>query len=218
MVLLSPSISALRKLLAVCETYAETHGLQYNPKKSQVLMFKAGSYTPSSVPPVVLHGTTLSVVDKVKYLGHIITQDLNDDLDIERERRALAVRSNMLARRFARCSREVKIVLFKAFNQSFYSSSLWVKYTKKALNALRVQYNNALRMLLGLPTWCSASRMFAEAQTDDFHAVMRKRIVSMMGRLRSSTNSILDVIAERPENPILAHWIRQVIGFLKFRK
>ncbi|KAM3958486.1 uncharacterized protein ACR2FA_007508 [Aphomia sociella] len=77
--------------------------------------------------------------------GHVLTPDLKDDEDFDRERRALSVRANMLARRFARCSREVKITLFRAFCTNFYTCSLWARYTQKAYSALRIQYNNAFR-------------------------------------------------------------------------
>lgn len=40
MVLLSPSISALRTLVSVCERYAEVHGLKYNVSKSELLVFE----------------------------------------------------------------------------------------------------------------------------------------------------------------------------------
>ncbi|XP_026323252.1 uncharacterized protein LOC113232693 [Hyposmocoma kahamanoa] len=209
MVLLSPSVGALVQLLETCEEYATAHGLVYNPKKSEVIIFKAGNIKPYYVPPILLHGTPLKVVESVKYLGHILS---NDDLDIDRERRALSVRSNMLARRFARCSYDVKVTLFKAYSQSFYSSSLWVKYTKRAYSALRVQFNNAFRMLLGLPSRCSASGMFAEARTDGFQAVMRKRIVALWSRIRKSTNSILNAIAWRFDCPIAVYWRSQTKG------
>ena len=164
MVLLSPSIRGLRELISICESYAAVNGLVYNAKKSEILVFKAGHRSPSHVPPITLNGSLLNKVIKFKYLGHIITECLSDDEDIERERRALAVRSNMVARRFARGDAVVKITLFRAFCQSFYSGGLWVSYTRRAYNALRVQYNNAFRMLLNLPRFCSASGMFADAR------------------------------------------------------
>ncbi|CAH2208000.1 jg25018, partial [Pararge aegeria aegeria] len=37
-------------------------------------------------------------------------------------------------------------------------------------------------MLLGLPRYCSASEMFAMAHTDDFFAIRRNRIASLMKR------------------------------------
>ncbi|KOB71036.1 RNA-directed DNA polymerase from mobile element jockey [Operophtera brumata] len=40
------------------------------------------------------------MVQQFKYLGHLLTEKLRDNVDIEREMRALAV----LTRRFANCS------------------------------------------------------------------------------------------------------------------
>ncbi|XP_063530738.1 uncharacterized protein LOC134741773 [Cydia strobilella] len=210
MVLLSPSVSALRKMLSVCEAYAETHGLVYNSKKSEVLVFRSKKMNPKHVPSIALNGNDLRRVSQFKYLGHYLTEDLKDDLDLERERRALAVRSNMLARRFTRCSKQVKITLFKAFCQVFYTGSLWVNYTLKAYNALRIQYNDAFRILLRLPRFCSASGMFAEARTDDFYAIRRKRVASILNRIRRSDNRILKVIADRPDSSILCAWVKTI--------
>lgn len=132
---------------------------------------------------------------------------MSDDLDMERERRALCVRCNMLARRFARCSRDVKLTLFKAYCQSFYTCSLWVSYTQRVYRTLRVQYNNAFRVLFGLPHFCSASTMFAEAHTDCFYAIIRKRSASLLRRVRGTSNSILDALVNRWDSPLLMQWM-----------
>ena len=65
-------------------------------------------------PNVYLGTVLLSYVDKFKYLGHIINDQLSDDEDIDRERRNLAIRGNVLIRRFAVCTNEVKFHLFRA--------------------------------------------------------------------------------------------------------
>ncbi|XP_045539858.1 uncharacterized protein LOC123722361 [Papilio machaon] len=136
MVLLSPTIRAMRNLLACCESYALTHGLVYNVAKSEYLVFGAGvGKYPEVVPVIKLNGTELKRVYQFKYLGHYVTADLKDQVDIERERRALAVRCNMVARRFARCSKQVKVTLFKAYCQVFYTCSLWTNYTLSVLCA-----------------------------------------------------------------------------------
>jgi hypothetical protein len=72
---------------------------------------------------------------------------------------------------------------------------------------MRVQYNNALRILLGLHWRCSASGMFAEVRADGFTAIMRKRCVSALVRLRASTNTILKVFVDRWDSPILRSWV-----------
>ncbi|XP_063891874.1 uncharacterized protein LOC135117211 [Helicoverpa armigera] len=205
MVLLGPSVSSVRSLLTICERYALAHGLKYNVQKSELLVFKAGAKT-YSVPPITLNGTVLKQVSNFKYLGHWINENLADDMDMERERRALSVRGNMLSRRFARCSRDVKVTLFKSYCQTLYTCSLWSSYTKKAYNALRVQYNNAFRGMLGLPWRCSASGMFAEHSTDGFQAVLRKRMASLWFRVKGSSNTLLSVLSDRVDGQMLRHW------------
>ncbi|XP_063620691.1 uncharacterized protein LOC134793096 [Cydia splendana] len=207
MALLSASVGGLRELISLCEQFASSHGLKYNAKKSELMIFRAGTKCPSEVPPVRLSGVPLKRVYQFKYLGHVLTDDLKDDEDIERERRALSVRANMIARRFARCSFNVKTTLFRAYCTTFYTSSLWVKYTQKAYNALRVQYNNALRALLHLPRCCSASGMFAEARVDCFYATMRKRATSAARRVRASGSALLAVVADRLDGPFMGHWL-----------
>ncbi|KAL0832945.1 hypothetical protein ABMA28_001080 [Loxostege sticticalis] len=209
MVLLCPSISALNKLIGICERYAGAHGLRYNTVKSELLVFKAKNKS-YKVPPVRLNGTPLKQVHSFKYLGHWVTESLKDDLDLERERRALCVRANMLARRFARCTKQVKITLFKAYCNSLYTCSLWADYTQGAFRALRTQYNNAFRALLGLRRYCSASGMLAEAGVDSFTAIVRKRIASLIHRVRSSSNSLLQSVAARldVDSAIMRHWSR----------
>ncbi|KAL0831335.1 hypothetical protein ABMA28_002164 [Loxostege sticticalis] len=205
MVLLSASACGLSKLLNICERYALTHGLAYNVKKSESMVFQARGKCLSTVPPVKLNGTPLKRVEHFKYLGHVVTSDLKDNADIERERRALSVRANMIARRFARCSIEVKVTLFRAYCSTFYTSSLWTSYTQKQYSALRIQYNNAFRALMGLPRFCSASGMFAEARVDCFYTTMRKRCTSLVRRVRASANSVLSMFASRLDCHYLNH-------------
>ncbi|XP_063385061.1 uncharacterized protein LOC134671173 [Cydia fagiglandana] len=197
MVLLSASVCGIRKLLKVCEDYAHTHGLKYNTVKSQYMVFGVESKIPSVIPPIRINTVALERVYQYKYLGHIVTADLKDDADIERERRALSIRANMIARRFARCSKVSKVTLFRAFCTTFYTCSLWRKFTLKSYKALQVQYNNAFRALMGLPRYCSASGMFAEAHVSCFKATMRLRAASLVRRVRASSNSVLEMIADK---------------------
>ncbi|XP_061707838.1 uncharacterized protein LOC133518223 [Cydia pomonella] len=207
MALLSASVGGLRELITLCEQFATSHGLKYNVKKSEIMVFKAGSNCPTNIPPVCLNGAPLKRVREFKSLGHVLTDDLVDDSDNEKERRALSVRANMIARRFASCSYNVKVTLFRAYCTTFYTCSLWVKYTQRAYNALRVQYNDAFRALLRLPRFCSASDIFAEARLDCFYATMRKRASSAVRRMRASGSVLLAVVADRLDSQFVRHWL-----------
>lgn len=106
---------AYETFLSVFENYARVCCLKYNPCKNEIVVFKAETHRPAPM--------RLKVVDKCKYMGHIVTSGLKDDQDMERERRKLTMRGNMLTCRFAWC-KEVKITLFRAYYQSFHSSSV----------------------------------------------------------------------------------------------
>ena len=133
----------------------------------------------------------------------IVAENVSDDEDVERERRALSVRGNMLAHRFARCTAPVKITLFKAYCQAFYTCGLWASFTQRTYNALRVLYNNIFRSLFRLSRYCSASGMFADASVEGFHALMRKKVASVVKRVRGSRNSALKWIGERTDTVLL---------------
>lgn len=180
-------------------------GLKVNPKKSETMVFRGAysiSYLTTYIPSILFNNSQLKVVEKFKYLGHNLTSDLNDDRNIVRKRRVLTGPSKKVAHRFARCSYEGKITL--------------IKYIKRVNSALRVQYDNAFRVLTGLPSRCNASGMFVEARMDRFQTIMWEKIVSLLSHVRQSPNSILYAIVERNDCSILKYWILQTKGVAQY--
>ncbi len=70
------------------------------------------------------------MVNKIKYLGHIIRDDLNDDDDMQRQCCKLYRQANMLACKFYMCTVDVKIALFRAYCTSFMRHSYGVVIVK----------------------------------------------------------------------------------------
>ena len=112
----------------------------------------------------------------MKYLGHVISADMKDDLDIMRQCRQLYAQGNALARRFHMCSDNVKVAIFHSYCSSLYTSQLWWKYKVNSIRKLYVAYNNAFRMLFMLPRDCSASGMFAVHNVMSCPALVRKLV------------------------------------------
>lgn len=100
MVLRSPSISALRKLINVCESYVVAHGLKCNASKSELMMFKAGSTCYKISHPLTLW-------DAIEALRALQISGSLDNWQAKRENEERCVYVAMLARRFARCSGRV---------------------------------------------------------------------------------------------------------------
>ena len=96
--------------------------------------------------------------------------------------------ANMLIRKFFKCSVDVKCYLFKTYCSTMYCSAMWFDTTKSAMKKLKVAYNNSLRRLLSLPTYNSASEMFAVLNIPSFGELLRKFAFSFMSRMSSSIN------------------------------
>ena len=76
------------------------HDIRFNSKKSAVIIFRNSFVKDFSYPSFVMNGESIKEVPFVKYLGHVISADMKDDLDIMRQCRQLYAQGNALARRF----------------------------------------------------------------------------------------------------------------------
>ena len=192
LVVLSPYSGGLQQLLKICSTFGSEHDVIYNAKKSNVVIVRTREDKHLSFLVFHLSGSCLSVCRETKYLGHIFTDDLRDDRDISRQCRKLYAQANMLLRKFSMCSGPVKCALFKTFCTPMYTAFLWCSYTKGNMQRLRVAYNDALRILLKVPRWHSASDLFVSCGIHTFEALLRHSMYGFMCRLDESRNRIIE--------------------------
>ena len=150
------------------------------------------------LPHLYLNGKCLDYVDSYKYLGVMISNTLTDNLDFERQRRALYASANRLKHNFGYCCYDIKKQLFSSFCANLYCSHLWGTNTQTAFNRVRVAYNDAYRILLKRDRYCSASLMFANDSTLSFEALIRRNIYSFMCRLNCCGNILVTIVS----NPV----------------
>ena len=87
--------------------------------------------------PLFKIGSSIQYITQFKYLGHDISNSVNDDDDdIQREIRNMFIRTNILVRRFSKCkdSLSVKTVLFKSYCICMYDVALWKSYKKDIMD------------------------------------------------------------------------------------
>ena len=75
-----------------------------------------------------------------------------------------------------------------------YGCSLWCCVFQYSLNKLRVAYNDAFRLLLNEPRWCSASRLFVLHNVPSLLAIIRKSIYSLWRNLKNCDNSLVQAL------------------------
>ena len=144
-----PSVRWLQRILDVCQTYAESHGIIFN--KTVCMAFKTKSAKITATPVLKLGGHYVKSVDQYKYLGIVFDTELSDDKDIQRQLRYQYCAANKLRATFSRCSNTVKNVLFRSFCAPMYASQLWCNFRKSCMQRLRVAYNFGCRALYNLP-------------------------------------------------------------------
>ena len=154
LVIFCPSAIELRKLLEVCERYSTNHAILYNHKKSAVMIYR-NEFTRNVVAPLFkVNDSIIPEVSHVKYLGHFISNDGRDDLDIMRQRRQLYVQGNMLTCRFHMCSLMLKI-LCSALSAPHCTQRIcgaW-HYSKCCIQQLYVAYNKSIMYIECCPNY-----------------------------------------------------------------
>ena len=60
----------------------------------------------------------------------------------------LCLLEHIVARKFGKCSRYVKVLLFKSRCSCFYNIALWKYHNIASVNKLKLTYNNCIKLFL----------------------------------------------------------------------
>ena len=194
-VLISPSTGGLRSLIEHCQQFGYTNDIKFNSTKSAILPFLPEDKKKYRTPPIHMNNEIIPVVDEFKYLGHILSDTKNDDLDIERQRKKIYAQGNSILRKFHMCSIEVKVELFKTYCTPLYTAHLWTNYSNQALKNFYIAYHNVMKLFIGLPKREHNRPQCVQYNIPHGPALIRNFIYKFICRLYKSQNSILFVIA-----------------------
>ena len=193
-VVLAPSWSALQKLLSALEQHITSIDMVCNSNKSVCMIFEPRDRTKVmnvEFPQFMLAGCVLQYAQVFKYLGHIISDTLADDDDLHREIRNLFTRTNILARRFAKCSVDVKIALFKAYCVCLYDAGLWLKFRMSSLNKLSSCYNKCLKLFFGYKRRDSVTQILFTLGLPSFNTIVHNSKAVIRLSWSNSCNTIV---------------------------
>ena len=74
--LLAPSLQCLKGMISICEEYARSHSIKFNPNKSKLLCYNADWI--GVVPQLYLNGEIIHVVDSDKHIGNYISPNIHE--------------------------------------------------------------------------------------------------------------------------------------------
>ena len=175
MVILAPSWHSLQLLLDLCSTAVASLDMNFNVGKSVAMIFSPVN-TNRRLFCVFenfrLGKDNLQFVESFKYLGHSLTNDLYDDKDMMKQMGLLYCRTNVLIRKFVKCSVKVKLSLFRAYCINFFGMSLWNKYRKTTVFKIEAAYVKCVKMFFCYDRLFSVTQMFLDLGLPTFKTLM----------------------------------------------
>jgi len=132
-----------------------------------------------------------SYVPVFKYLGHIIDNEMQDDGDVLRELKCLFTRTNILVRRFARCSVDVKIRLFRSYCICFIDIALWNRVKQSVFKKLESAYVKCLKIFFKYHKLASVTGILLELGLPSFHTLRHNAEWSFSRRVSVCHNTLL---------------------------
>ena len=151
--LLAPTLTALRKMLAICDAYAEDYNIKFNGAKSECMIIissKRLQLYKHITDCFCIGGKAIDFVKSYSHLGHIITSHLDDVEDISFRQNSFIGQVNNILCFFRKLTSVVKCKLFKAYCYSFYGCELWSLEHSK-LNDFVIAWTKGVRRIWGLP-------------------------------------------------------------------
>ena len=187
LLLISPSLNALKEMLSTCDEYAKEHNLQFstniNPIKSKTKCMNFLKVN-RKIEDIELCSNKLPWVSKIKHLGCTITNNTDIMMNDAMQKRAIYTnRNNELVQEFHFAHPDSKIKINNIYNNSFYGSVLWNLFGNELVR-LEKSWNISQRKMLGLPR--KTHRYFIEPVSRSRHIIysLYKRFIRFIHKIK----------------------------------
>ena len=199
-------------MLKVCENFASLHGLSFNPAKTQLIRFAHS--LPFNIC-ISFYDKPLSLVHSATHLGHTLTSDLSDDLDIQEKTKDMIKKANYMLYTFSCCDKSTRTHLLQSYCLSLSGRALLALSCKIKLKSLDAAFNNVLRKILRLPQRCHTSLVQLTASMESLINVVACRSSGLVRKACSSASTLLQEVFIKLSRPALDITFDMVIGTSK---
>jgi hypothetical protein len=153
-VLTAPTATAMRRLLTICEEYARAYCISFNASKSKCLVIvpskRRGLHSLLSKCTFCIDNKPIEFVNSFTHLGHIISNDLSDDMDILKRRNDFIGQVNNVLCYFQNLSSVTKYKLFCSYCTSFFGCELW-SLSNDLIENFCIAWRKSIRRIWSIP-------------------------------------------------------------------
>ena len=194
LLLLSPSIHGLEILVKTSESFASEYGVTFNAKKTECICFSKNACPLQR--QVKVNGQHVKWIDKVKYLGIILTNDMCDDADIRAKRGEFIGSVNRLNAQFRVVPDQIRIRLLQTYCTAWYGCQTWLLNTT-SVKGMNIEWKKAVRRTLNLPRTTRNKLVPLLAGNHSFQELHERRWGALYVRMMHSENILVQYMARR---------------------
>ena len=149
--LLAPNFVCLKRMIRICEHFADEYGLLFNAKKTVCILF-SGKHRQRIVPPVIyMNNKELEWKQSAKHLGNIVTYDLSEQAEIMQKRNYFIGRTNSLIANLKHVDKNVSSMVFMSQCCHLYGSQAW-SLASNSISSFSRTWRKAIQKLFCAPS------------------------------------------------------------------
>ena len=189
-ILLCPSVAGLKKMIKICEDYANEHSIKFNGKKSKYLIFGDYNYNPT----LKVNNEVVARCESALHLGHLIhTKNTNKEL-IDQAIKDFNRSYYSFISKFGTCNTTTKNKLFHQYCSSMYGSQLWDMESQESKN-MHKKWRKAHRLVLDLHYKTHNDLLPLIVDNIPIECILDCKYISFYKAVSSSENKIVNYMA-----------------------
>jgi len=213
LLLLSPSVTGLQRMLDICSAYSVTHKILFNPSKTVGVVI--GPSKIASAPLVYIDKHPIPWVEQFKYLGVVFNAGRVLSVDPMSVTRKFYAALNSLLGKCCNCAEPVQVELVKSYCLPLLSYCLGaLELNCSAIRDLAVAWNNAFRRIFHYNRWESVKQLQYFCGCLDFkhlYDLARYRFLSDISNRLVYLSGFFTSLEFHYHSVTMLHFVMQVI-------
>ena len=190
-VLLSPTRSGLQQMINDCSAYCHKYGLNFNAKKSKIMVFSKKSIDYSKIRSLTISGNSIEFVERIRYLGTTIISDRSLSFSNVDDLRSFYRASNSVLNNLHRPDETIQMQLLYSHCIPCFSYACAMKeYSSRQMTECTVALNDAIRKIFSFNRWESVRALregFGYPCLTEIFAKAKKKFFDSLSRHSNST-------------------------------
>ena len=212
-VLIAPSVGALKILLKECEAFTNTHHVNFNSNKSSLLHFnKSRQLNNCPNIDVKLCGVPIQLKNEVNYLGTVLRNDINLH-NADKCINDMKIRTNVIMNEFRHIDTSARSKLFKSQATCFFSSELF-NLDSNYIDRLMTDWRISARKVLKVDKRTHCNLIPPLVKSKDPLLLIEQRILNFFRKMLIHDNGLVKFIANFSHSNSFSYMYKNIMSIL----